>query len=59
LDAAVTTASLAVEEGESVQSMRFRRYVQDFQTNVGSYTNEPAVADFNELMRESFAADED
>ncbi|MGW5114830.1 sporulation protein [Streptomyces noursei] len=55
LEAAVATASLAVEGGESLQSSRFQRYVTDFQTEVSTYSSNPAVADFNERVRDALA----
>lgn len=44
LEGAVATAGLAVDEGESVQSARFVRYVEDFQREVSGYSGTPAVA---------------
>ncbi|MFJ8107116.1 sporulation protein [Streptomyces sp. NPDC096132] len=60
LEAAVTTASLAVEGGDSLQSSRFQRYVTDFQREVGAHATSPTVAAFNETVRDAFARlDED
>ncbi|MGW5587107.1 sporulation protein [Streptomyces sp. NPDC003857] len=60
LEAAVTTASLAVDGGDSLQSTRFQRYVSDFQNEVSTHTAIPAVAGFNEKVREALARlDED
>lgn len=50
LEGAVATAGLAVDEGESVQSARFVRYVEDFQREVSGYSGTPAVAAFNERV---------
>lgn len=50
LEAAIATATLAVEEGESLQSARFSRYVTDFQKKITSYANVPIVVDFNERV---------
>jgi hypothetical protein len=50
LEGAVATAGLAVEEGESVQSARFVRYVEDFQQEVSGYSSTPVVAAFNERV---------
>lgn len=55
LEAAVTTATMAVEEGDSLQSARFQRYVTDFQKEVSAHAPNPAVADFNERVREALA----
>jgi hypothetical protein len=37
LEAAVTTAGQAVEEGDALQSARFQRYVTDFQREVSTH----------------------
>ncbi|MEU1594422.1 sporulation protein [Streptomyces sp. NPDC005708] len=50
LEAAVTTASLAVDGGDSLQSARFRRYVTDFQKEVSVHAADPAVTAFNETV---------
>lgn len=50
LEAAVTTANLAVDEGESLQSARFVRYVEDFQREINGHSSVPAVATFNEKV---------
>ncbi|MFI9616075.1 hypothetical protein ACIHCM_31090 [Streptomyces sp. NPDC052023] len=42
-EAAVTTASLAMDGGDSLQSTRFQRYVTDFQDEVSVYSANPAV----------------
>ncbi|MFE7929976.1 sporulation protein [Streptomyces sp. NPDC057456] len=55
LEAAVTTASLAVDGGESLQSSRFQRYVNDFQQEVSVYAANPTVADFNEKVTDALA----
>ncbi|MDQ1008704.1 tetratricopeptide (TPR) repeat protein [Streptomyces sp. V4I23] len=60
LEAAVTTASLAVDGGDSLQSSRFQRYVTDFQAEVSAYATNPAVVAFNERVNEALARlDED
>ncbi|GHH77532.1 hypothetical protein GCM10018793_25830 [Streptomyces sulfonofaciens] len=60
LEAAVTTASLAVDAGDSLQSTRFQRYVTDFQTEVSVHLTNPAVAAFNEKVHDALARlDED
>ena len=53
LEAAVTTASLAVDGGDSLQSNRFQRYVTDFQTEVSVHAANPTVAAFNEKVRDA------
>ncbi|MEV6028891.1 sporulation protein [Streptomyces sp. NPDC052036] len=55
LEAAVTTASLAVDGGDSLQSSRFQRYVTDFQAAVSAHAAHPAVAAFNEQVSEALA----
>ncbi|MFC9678569.1 sporulation protein [Streptomyces sp. NPDC056948] len=55
LEAAVTTASLAVDGGDSLQSSRFQRYVTDFQAEVSAYAANPAVVAFNEQVNEALA----
>ncbi|WP_416979025.1 sporulation protein [Streptomyces sp. T028] len=55
VEAALTTASLAVEGGDSLQSSRFQRYVTDFQREAGTHATSPAVAAFNEKVRDAFA----
>jgi tetratricopeptide (TPR) repeat protein len=60
LEAAVTTASLAVDGGDSLQSSRFQRYVSDFQAEVSAYAANPAVVAFNGQVNEALARlDED
>ncbi|MCQ9133060.1 sporulation protein [Streptomyces hilarionis] len=60
VEAALTTASLAVEGGDSLQSSRFQRYVTDFQREIGIHATSPAVAAFNERVSDAFARlDED
>jgi tetratricopeptide (TPR) repeat protein len=60
LEAAVTTASLAVDGGDSLQSTRFQRYVTDFQNEVSVHVTNPAVAAFNEKVRDALSRlDED
>ncbi|MGI5515760.1 sporulation protein [Streptomyces sp. CA-106131] len=53
LEAAVTTASLAVDGGDSLQSARFRRYVTDFQKEVSVHAANPAVTAFNESVHDA------
>ncbi|MEV6613807.1 sporulation protein [Streptomyces sp. NPDC051051] len=55
LEAAVTTASLAVDGGESLQSSRFQRYVSDFQQEVSVHAGNPTVATFNEKVADALA----
>ncbi|MGX1561270.1 sporulation protein [Streptomyces sp. NPDC055506] len=55
LEAAVTTASLAVDSGNSLQSSRFQRYVTDFQAEVSAHDSHPVVGAFNERVREALA----
>jgi hypothetical protein len=55
LEAAVTTASLAVDGGDSLQSSRFQRYVTDFQAEVSVHATHPAVVAFNERVSEALA----
>jgi hypothetical protein len=55
LEAAVTTASLAVDDGDSLQSSRFQRYVTDFQAEVSTHAAHPAVVAFNEKVSEALA----
>ncbi|MBM9436067.1 sporulation protein [Actinacidiphila bryophytorum] len=50
LEGALSTAGLAVDEGESLQSARFVRYVEDFQREISGYTDIPAVAEFTEKV---------
>ncbi|WP_405799144.1 sporulation protein [Streptomyces sp. NBC_01506] len=47
LEAAVTTARLAVEAGDALQSARFQRYVDDFQRAVSVHAHNPVVQHFN------------
>ncbi|MEV7200518.1 sporulation protein [Streptomyces griseoluteus] len=55
LEAAVTTASLAVDGGDSLQSSRFQRYVTDFQAEVSAHATHPTVVPFNEQVSEALA----
>jgi len=59
LEAAVTTASLAVDGGDSLQSSRFQRYVTDFQAEVSIHATNPTVAAFNNQVRDALARMED
>lgn len=55
LEAAVTTASLAVDGGDTLQSTRFQRYVTDFQAEVSIHATNPTVAAFNDQVRDALA----
>ncbi|MFI9757741.1 sporulation protein [Streptomyces sp. NPDC051963] len=55
LEAAVTTASLAVDGGDSLQSSRFQRYVTDFQNEVSVHATNPTVAAFNDQVHDALA----
>ncbi|WP_406481567.1 sporulation protein [Streptomyces sp. NBC_01615] len=59
LEAAVTTASLALESGDTLQSSRFQRYVTDFQAEVGTHAANPIVSAFNEQVHDALARLED
>ncbi|MET8689341.1 sporulation protein [Streptomyces sp. NPDC004732] len=59
LEAAVTTASLAVDGGDTLQSARFQRYVNDFQREVSEHSANATVAAFNDKVREAVARLED
>jgi hypothetical protein len=50
LENAVATATLAVDEGESLQSARFVRYVEDFQREVSDHSSAPAVRALNDRV---------
>ncbi|SOD62099.1 hypothetical protein SAMN06297387_104269 [Streptomyces zhaozhouensis] len=50
LEAAATTATLAVEAGDALQSSRFVRYVRDFQREVSAHATNPTVREFNERV---------
>lgn len=50
LESAVATAELAVDEGESLQSARFVRYVEDFQREISVHSSAHVVAAFNEKV---------
>ncbi|MFI1619661.1 sporulation protein [Streptomyces lydicus] len=53
LEAAVTTAGLAVEAGDALQSARFQRYVGDFQREVSAHATHPAVQQFSGQVRDA------
>ncbi|WP_327729311.1 sporulation protein [Streptomyces sp. NBC_00487] len=53
LEAAVTTASLAVDGGDSLQSTRFQRYVTDFRNEVSVHATNPTVVAFNEKVHDA------
>ncbi|NLU76153.1 sporulation protein [Streptomyces sp. HNM0575] len=55
LEAAVTTAGLAVDGGDALQSSRFQRYVTDFQQEVSAHVANPAVREFNDKVHEAMA----
>ncbi|MET8680929.1 sporulation protein [Streptomyces sp. NPDC004647] len=55
LEAAVTTAGLAVEGGDALQSARFQRYVADFQREVSVHAENSAVQHLNEQIRAAMA----
>ncbi|MFE3523979.1 sporulation protein [Streptomyces sp. NPDC059161] len=55
LESAVTTASLAVDGGDSLQSARFQRYVTDFQTEVSVHSANPTVSAFNDQVHDALA----
>jgi hypothetical protein len=55
LEASVTTASLAVDGGDTLQSSRFKRYVADFQAEVSIHAADPIVIAFNEKVRDAIA----
>lgn len=55
LEAAVQTASLAVDGGDSLQSNRFQRYVTDFQAEVSAHVGNPVVTAFNDQVRDALA----
>ncbi|MFI1435776.1 sporulation protein [Streptomyces lydicus] len=55
LEAAVETASLAVDGGDSLQSSRFQRYVTDFQQEVSIHAGNPSVAAFHDQVRDALA----
>ncbi|MFJ7965145.1 sporulation protein [Streptomyces sp. NPDC096324] len=55
LEAAVTTASLAVDGGDTLQSSRFQRYVTDFQAEVSIHAANPIVAAFNDQVHDALA----
>jgi tetratricopeptide (TPR) repeat protein len=55
LEAAVTTAILAVDGGDALQSTRFQRYVTDFQQEVRAHAANPAVADFDNKVHDALA----
>lgn len=55
LEGAVATASLAADEGESLQSACFVRYVTDLQRVINDNAAVPVVAEFNEGVRQALA----
>jgi hypothetical protein len=55
LEAAVTTAGLAVTEGNALQSARFQRYITDFQREISPHAANPAVQQFNDHVRVALA----
>ncbi|MFI0777745.1 sporulation protein [Streptomyces sp. NPDC021212] len=59
LEAAVTTAGLAVEAGDALQSARFQRYVTDFQHAVSVHASNSTVQQFNEQVRDAMTQMDD
>ena len=55
LDAAVTTASLALDGGDTLQSTRFQRYVTDFQAEVSIHATNPTEAAYNDQEHDAHA----
>ncbi|MBL1094193.1 MULTISPECIES: sporulation protein [Streptomyces] len=55
LEAAIETASLAVDSGDTLQSSRFQRYVTDFQQEVSIRAGNPSVTAFHDQVREALA----
>jgi hypothetical protein len=55
LEAAVTTAGLAVTEGNALQSARFQRYITDFQREIAPHAADPVVQQFNDHVRVALA----
>ncbi|MFI0711059.1 sporulation protein [Streptomyces inhibens] len=53
LEAAVTTAALAIEAGDALQSARFQRYVGDFQREVSVHAMNPVVQQFSRQVRDA------
>ncbi|MGW2560508.1 hypothetical protein ACWCXB_14915 [Streptomyces sp. NPDC001514] len=53
LEAAVTTAGLAVEAGDALESARFQRYVGDFQRALATHAADPIVKQFNGQLRDA------
>jgi tetratricopeptide (TPR) repeat protein len=56
MESAVDTAAQAVEEGESLQSARFLRYVTDFQGKISVHAAMPTVSRFNDQVTEALAS---
>ncbi|BDM67311.1 hypothetical protein HEK616_07980 [Streptomyces nigrescens] len=59
LEAAVETASLAVDSGDTLQSSRFQRYITDFQQEVSIHAGNPSVTAFHDQVREALACLDD
>lgn len=55
VEAAVKTATLAVDGGDSLQSARFQRYVTDFQAEINAHAGNRVVAEFNEHVEQALA----
>jgi hypothetical protein len=53
LEAAVTTAGLAVDGGDALQPSRFQHYVTDFQREVSAHPTNPAVQEFNDKVQDA------
>ncbi|MFC4503237.1 MULTISPECIES: sporulation protein [Streptomyces] len=56
LDSAIVAATQAVDEGESLQSARFLRYVTDFQQGISTHAGVPIVTQFNNRVSEALAS---
>jgi tetratricopeptide (TPR) repeat protein len=53
LEAALNTASLAVESADALKSARFQRYVTDFQREASAHAENAAVQEFEVLVRDA------
>ncbi|MFE7130811.1 sporulation protein [Streptomyces sp. NPDC057638] len=59
LDEALSMATRAVEEGDSLQSARFLGYVTDFQHEVTAYAGHARTADFHDRVRSALVRMDD
>ncbi|GAB2902318.1 hypothetical protein [Streptomyces mayteni] len=59
IEAAATTATLAVDSGGTLQSARFTRYVTDFQRELSAHAGNPVVREFNDRVRAALTDAED